>query len=290
MAVGVPEDDVFAAADAVLARGERPTVERVRQQLGRGSPARVGGLLDLWWARLAARLKGETRLPALPSGVSQAFVTVWQHAIHFAQETAELAIAEQHQVLREERLRVANVEEQARRELAGSRKRAADETTARQVIETRLADLELLLDQRQAQIDAVQSRCDDVLCERDLARRQAQNVQKQLEDLRFKAEKERIAQEGYVRGVEDRAHCEVDRLRQEAKASISQLKTKNREIALLQRKVEAVSGELTSALQAVAAQQARSETLEEQLVRLRKTSPSRRDFRARSATKPKSDR
>ena len=29
MAVGVPENDVFAAADAVLARGERPTVERV---------------------------------------------------------------------------------------------------------------------------------------------------------------------------------------------------------------------------------------------------------------------
>lgn len=41
MAIGVPETDVFAAADAVLERGERPTVERVRQELGRGSPARV---------------------------------------------------------------------------------------------------------------------------------------------------------------------------------------------------------------------------------------------------------
>ncbi|MNG36411.1 hypothetical protein D3C84_1234310 [compost metagenome] len=56
MAVGVPEHDVFAAADAVLARGERPTVERIRLELGRGSPARVGGLLDQWWARLAERL------------------------------------------------------------------------------------------------------------------------------------------------------------------------------------------------------------------------------------------
>jgi len=51
MAVGVPEHEVFAAADAVLARGERPTVERVRMELGRGSPARVGGLLDQWWAQ-----------------------------------------------------------------------------------------------------------------------------------------------------------------------------------------------------------------------------------------------
>ncbi len=78
MAAGVPETDVFAAADAVLARGERPTVERVRLELGRGSPARVGALLDQWWALLAQRLRGETRLPALPAEVSQAFVAVWQ--------------------------------------------------------------------------------------------------------------------------------------------------------------------------------------------------------------------
>lgn len=39
MAVGVPEADVFAAADRVLQRGDRPTVERVRLELGRGSPA-----------------------------------------------------------------------------------------------------------------------------------------------------------------------------------------------------------------------------------------------------------
>ncbi len=44
MAVGGPENDVFAAADAVLARGERPTVERVRSELG----ARQSGAG--WWA------------------------------------------------------------------------------------------------------------------------------------------------------------------------------------------------------------------------------------------------
>lgn len=46
MAVAMPEHDLFAAADAVLARGERPTIERVHLELGRGSPARVGGSLD----------------------------------------------------------------------------------------------------------------------------------------------------------------------------------------------------------------------------------------------------
>lgn len=63
MPVGVPETEVFAAADRVLARGERPTVERVRGELGRGSPARVGQLLDNWWEALAKRLAGHAISP-----------------------------------------------------------------------------------------------------------------------------------------------------------------------------------------------------------------------------------
>jgi hypothetical protein len=109
---------VFAAADAVLARGERPTVERVRLELGRGSPAWVGGLLDQWWSRLAQRLNGETRLPALPGEVSQAFVAVWQQAIHLAQGVAEQTLAEQREVLATERERIAAVEDQARQDVA----------------------------------------------------------------------------------------------------------------------------------------------------------------------------
>ncbi len=89
MALGVPEDEVFAAADAVLARGERPTVERVRQELGRGSPARVGSLLDIWWGQLAKRVEGETRLPGMPREVTEAFLALWQQATTIAQGVAE---------------------------------------------------------------------------------------------------------------------------------------------------------------------------------------------------------
>ena len=38
---GVQEQDVWAAADAVLLQGERPTIERVLQHMGRGSPNTV---------------------------------------------------------------------------------------------------------------------------------------------------------------------------------------------------------------------------------------------------------
>ncbi|MGH8376706.1 MAG: DNA-binding protein, partial [Pseudomonas sp.] len=179
MAVGVPENEVFAAADAVLARGERPTVERVRLELGRGSPARVGGLLDQWWARLAERLSGQSRLPSLPGEVSQAFVAVWQQAIHLAQGAAEQALAEQRQVLAAERERVAAVEDQARQDAAQFRQQAAEAVAGRQAAETRLADLELLLTQRQAQIEDLQQQRESLLHERGEAQQQSQTLQQE---------------------------------------------------------------------------------------------------------------
>lgn len=194
MAVGVPENEVYAAADAVLARGERPTVERVRLELGRGSPARVGGLLDQWWAGLAERLSGETRLPTLPAEVSQAFVAVWQQAIHLAQGVAEQALSEQRQVLAAEYERVASVEDQARQDAALARQHAIVAKAAQQVSETRLADLELLLEERTTQIQGLQQQRDNLVRERSDARQHSQTLQLELQELRLKAEQERVAQ------------------------------------------------------------------------------------------------
>ncbi|WP_196360993.1 DNA-binding protein, partial [Achromobacter xylosoxidans] len=41
MATGITEQDVWRAADALLLEGARPTIERVRQKIGRGSPNTV---------------------------------------------------------------------------------------------------------------------------------------------------------------------------------------------------------------------------------------------------------
>jgi chromosome segregation ATPase len=281
MAVGVPETDVFAAADSVLARGERPTVERVRLELGRGSPARVGGLLDIWWARLAERLSGETRLPALPAEVSQAFVQVWQQAIHLASGVAELSLSDQRQVVAAERERVAEVEEQARRESATFRQRAAEAADARQAAETRLADLELLLEQRQLQVgDLVQQRA-SLVSERDYAEQQGLRLQEQLQNAQIKAEREREAQEIYARGVEERAHREVDRAREENKGVLAQLKSANRQLEQVQRRLAAIQVELSQAEQKAAAQQARGDTLERQLSQKQQNTAAKRKPRAK---------
>jgi len=285
MAVGVPEHDVFAAADAVLARGERPTVERVRLELGRGSPARVSGLLDQWWARLAERLNGETRLPTLPSEVSQAFVAVWQQAIHLAQGVVERGLAEQRQVLDDERERMAVAEDQARQDMAKARQQVAEAVAGRQAAELRLADLELLLSQRQTQIDDLQQQRESLVHERREAQQHNQALQQELQVLRLKAEQERVAQETYVRGVEDRAHREIDRAREEGKAAANQLKAASRKSDDLQRKLELSQSELSQAQQRATAQFARAETLERQLIHMRELPKVARKPRVRKSSK-----
>jgi chromosome segregation ATPase len=284
MAVGVPEHEVFAAADAVLARGERPTVERVRLELGRGSPARVGRLLDQWWARLAERLNGETRLPTLPGEVSQAFVAVWQQAIHLAQGVAERALAEQRQVLNDERERMAAAEDQARQDMAKARQQAAEAVAGRQAAELRLADLELLLSQRQTQIDDMQQQRESLAHERREAQQHNQQLQQELQALRLKAEQERVAQETYVRGVEDRAHREIDRAREEGKAVGNQLTAASRKSDDLQRKLELSQSELSQAQQRPTAQLARAETLEQQLIHMRELPKVTRKPRVRKSS------
>ncbi|WP_415208475.1 DNA-binding protein [Rudaea sp.] len=61
MARGVTQDQVTKAADALLARGERPTIEKVRAELGTGSPNTLLRLIEVWWAELAGRLAAQAR-------------------------------------------------------------------------------------------------------------------------------------------------------------------------------------------------------------------------------------
>lgn len=238
MAVGVPEAEVFAAADAVLARGERPTVERVRLELGRGSPARVGSLLDQWWDRLAQRLRSETRLPALPPEVSQAFVAIWQQAVRFAEDVAEQSLDEQRQVLIDERVEVLAIEDTARQEAAQYRQQAATAITQQQVAERRLADLERLVEQGLRQVEELSQQRDGLKQERDAGRERIQSLERQLLSDRYDADLARKAQETYVRGVEERAHREVDRAREETKATGVQLKEMGKQSVQLQKRLD----------------------------------------------------
>lgn len=63
MARGITESDVHAAADELVGKGERPTVERIRAHLGTGSPNTVTRWLETWWKRLGTRLRLSSHWP-----------------------------------------------------------------------------------------------------------------------------------------------------------------------------------------------------------------------------------
>lgn len=66
MSRGITAQDVWLAADELLQAGERPTIERVRLKIGRGSPNTVSPHLDAWFASLGARLDtAATRNPLM---------------------------------------------------------------------------------------------------------------------------------------------------------------------------------------------------------------------------------
>jgi len=95
---GVSAGDVERAADALLRAGERPTIEKVREKLGTGSPNTIHPLLDAWWKRLSARLDaGPAALHRLPESVAHAAEALWMQALDEGRRRAAL---EQHATTR----------------------------------------------------------------------------------------------------------------------------------------------------------------------------------------------
>lgn len=220
MASGVPETEVFKAADTVLARGERPTVERVRSELGRGSPARVGQLLEQWWEHLAQRLKGHALLPELPGEVAQAFAETWRLALTHADSEAQTALTEE-----QNRLFAAQTELTQERKLWEIALDAAQAELAEGVI--KLTQVELQLVERQGLIDQLSAQVADVQQQRDHLQGQLERRQTELDALRA----EHAAAQAHIRAVEDRAHQQVDQARQEIKAFALQQERARREYA-----------------------------------------------------------
>jgi chromosome segregation ATPase len=91
MARGITEDDVWKAADTLLLEGQRPTIERVRMKIGRGSPNTVSPYLDTWFRSLGGRIKDPQAFaapPDLPDPIAQAAKHFWEVAMSAAREEA----------------------------------------------------------------------------------------------------------------------------------------------------------------------------------------------------------
>jgi hypothetical protein len=94
---GITEDDVWTACDALLVSGSRPTIERVRHHLGRGSPNTVGPHLDGWFKGLGARIQDSAAFAApsgVPDPVNAAASQLWAAAQAEARRDVEQRVAE----------------------------------------------------------------------------------------------------------------------------------------------------------------------------------------------------
>jgi chromosome segregation ATPase len=102
---GVQQDEIWAAADALLKGGLRPTIERVRQKMGRGSPNTVSPMLEAWFASLGPRLDvtpAQEEAGHLPAPVWQSMTQLWDTAILSAREQADQDLLRSRQQLADE--------------------------------------------------------------------------------------------------------------------------------------------------------------------------------------------
>jgi hypothetical protein len=82
--------DVERAALDILATERRPSVETVRELLGRGSPATIATCLKRFWRDLGIRASGDpAALTRLPSEIIEAVESIWQRSLALAAQGAK---------------------------------------------------------------------------------------------------------------------------------------------------------------------------------------------------------
>ena len=88
---GITQSDVSHAADSLLRTGDRPTIEKIRSKLGRGSPNTINPMLDAWWKTLSARLDaGPQALHRLPESIAHIAEALWMQALEEGKRRAAL--------------------------------------------------------------------------------------------------------------------------------------------------------------------------------------------------------
>lgn len=215
----ITAEDVFQAADALLIDGHRPTIDRVRMKLGRGSPNTINEHLDTWWAKLGARLKdlpGQV-LPGLPETVTHSLLQLWNLAMRESQQAllARMEARERALAARLTEVQARETQLNERESALAARLEAQSEalTLARSQLDEanrRARTLEDALAQRAQDLEALRTRATTLEREASELRQQRHEGQQQHALERRRLEERYDAQQ--VRWSQD-----VDRLRQTLK-------------------------------------------------------------------------
>lgn len=300
MARGITQIDVNQAADALLLGGERPTVDRIRQHLGTGSPNTVTRLLDVWWKALGSRLSVQQRkveLPEAPEAVATLASQLWEQALSSARELAEAALGEERGTLAAARLEADARVAAAQQALEAAREAEAQAMGALSRANERLQERQVLVDQQTSQLEDVTHQRDEALHRAASHEAEVGALRGRLEAQQAEAAAFREAQAAHLRAVEDRAHAEIDRARQETREIKYQLraleKAQSARLRELETQLTEARNGAAQAARELAAEQARRETLEVQQDELRRSLASaivparlRKSARARTTANP----
>ena len=218
---GVQQEEVWAAADALIAAGERPTIERVRLKIGRGSPNTVSPMLEAWFATLAPRLgvAASGAPPAesgAPQALRQALDAVWAGAVATARETAEAALAPERERLAQQSQELETARQRLLEWEAALTERGVALEQALDLAKSQLRDQAAQLEKAGRELERARSSLANLVQERDAGRRQFDEQLRTLAGERQRTEQRASANER-------RLLEEVDRARQEAKQSARML-------------------------------------------------------------------
>ena len=245
---GVTEIDVWQAADALLLEGARPTIERVRQKIGRGSPNTVSPYLDTWFKKLGARIKDPLAFsapPAIPDPVQQAATHFWEVALATARAEITAELAAERAALEAERSALTEEGQQlaARAEKLSAQLQVKDE--AMQLARTHLSEtkhredtLEAELLKYGGEITALREQLAGVAADRDALRSQIDVERARHEASRAEIDARTVAHD-------HRWALEVDRARDAMKVAQTKLARLEKEAAV---RVDRDGRELAQAL------------------------------------------
>ena len=266
MARGITENDVFTACDALVLAGERPTIERVRQKIGRGSPNTVSPMLDTWFRGLGRRLQDPGAFappPDIPEPMMQAAQHFWEVAQAGARADLEERVVERLQPMQTEVDRALSAQalavaernseasraQDARQETADMARRLEAERVSHSATTVRADTAREMLVELQARLEAAEELASDIDAR---ARREIQAAQERAAGAERRAaleiESERAARsraEKRAEGLEKR----VEVLQVAAAEHLSELVTTRTSLDHERREVERLRLENSAAAQ-----------------------------------------
>jgi hypothetical protein len=238
----ISQADVFRAADELLLQGDRPTIDRVRMRLGRGSPNTINEHLDAWWAKLGARLRDlpGQEFPHLPERVSHTLQQLWNEALDGAQAALREIVSQREQILtqQEHALHTRERELTERERTSAARAAALEEslTLAREQLRAANQRAEALESRGQEW----ERECQRLRARGDALERSHAEARTQLDAVSAAHQAERAQLQEHSSAAEARWLLEVDRARQQAREAAKDHEQQTRE---LHRRCEALTGE-----------------------------------------------